>query len=713
MHTQLTNANKMFKKVFFLSFISSLLLVSCNNINHDLNVSPVFSDQMVLQQAQSNPIWGTSSPHSKITITSSWGESVITKADSIGHWTVRLPTPIHNKDVKNKKQTLYVSNGYKTIAIKDVLIGEVWLASGQSNMQWYMDQCEGCIISQKIEIENSKNELIRMFSVPQDLTGETIKYRKWISASPETTGKFSATAYYFAKKLFDKLGVPVGIVNTSWGGTRVEAWMSSEKLKTLDETKKNIPLGYSFLDFQTYFKKYNDSIAKFISKKYGYKTLELPKQSDDKKLWSKYSKEWEELDLGDKTFMEPDFDDSSWENWSPTFNNYTPPISKGRFEAVFEDSDRLLSNGIIWYRVHVNIPDSTKNYVLKIKKGIDDGDQTYFNGKLVGNTYGHYLERNYTIPKEIIKKGENLISFRITDPGGGGGFNSPVELHEGNNVIHVPFEIFKFKHHSFITNNNNIIVHNHSINELKSLSQKNRNDIIQGFASNDQNGFSAMYECMLTPVMPYGVKGAIWYQGESNVLNYHEYTNLFSAMIEDWRSAWSTDLPFYFTQIAPYIYDKNHISHGLRDAQRKTLYRVEKTGMAVLLDIGEEFDIHPENKKDVGERLALHALKNEYNFNLTANGPLYQNHVSKGSRIEVSFDHVANGLVSNGKLTGFEVAGNDGFFYPASAKIINNKIIVSNIKVKNPVHVRYGWKNWFVGMLFNSQGLPASSFSSQ
>jgi sialate O-acetylesterase len=703
----------MFKKVFILYLISSLFLASCNNVNHDLNVSPVFSDQMVLQQAQSNPIWGTSSPDSEITITSSWGESVITKADSIGHWTVQLPTPIYKKDLNNKKQTLYVSNSYKTIVIKDVLIGEVWLASGQSNMQWYMDQCEGCIINQKKEIENSKNELIRMFSVPQDLTGETIKSRKWIPASAETTGKFSATAYYFAKKLFDKLGVPIGIVNTSWGGTRVEAWMSPEKLKTLDETKKDIPLGYSFLDFQTYFKKYNDSIAKFIGKKYGYKTLELPKLSDDKKLWSKYAKEWEELDLGDKTFMEPDFDDSSWENWNPNLNNYTPPISKGRFEAVFEDSDKLLSDGIIWYRVHVTIPDSTKNYVLKIKKGIDDGDQTYFNGKLIGNTYGHYLERSYTIPKEIIKKDENLISFRITDPGGGGGFNSPVELHEGNNVIQVPFESFKFKHHSFITNNNNIIVHNHSTNELKSLSQKNRDDIIQGFASNDQNGFSAMYECMLTPVMPYGIKGVIWYQGEQNVKNYHEYTNLFSGMIEDWRSAWSSDLPFYFAQIAPYIYDKNESSQGLRDAQRKTLDRVEKTGMAVLLDIGEENDIHPENKKDVGERLALHALKNQYNFNLIANGPLYKNHVRKGSRIEVSFNHIANGLVSNGKLTGFEVAGNNSVFHPAKAVIANNKIIVFSDEVMNPVHVRYGWKNWFEGKLFNSEGLPASSFSSQ
>ncbi|MCH1385976.1 MAG: sialate O-acetylesterase, partial [Flavobacteriaceae bacterium] len=174
----------------------------------------------------------------------------------------------------------------------------------------------------------------------------------------------------------------------------------------------------------------------------------------------------------------------------------------------------------------------------------------------------------------------------------------------------------------------------------------------------------------------------------------------------------SVDLPFYFAQIAPYIYDKNQSSQGLRDAQRKTLERVKNTGMAVLLDIGEENDIHPENKKDVGERLALHALKNQYNFNLVANGPLYKNHVRKGSRIEVYFDHVANGLVSNGRLTGFEVAGEDGTFVPAFAQIAKNKIVVSSNKITKPVHVRYGWKNWFAGTLFNSEGLPASSFSS-
>ena len=689
-----------------------ILTIGCKSNKVDFSLGHIFTDMMVLQQNHTNKIWGTASPNSKITLTSSWGEKVTTLADKEGYWILQLPTPKYDKTLHFNSQTIEVSDSNEVIEINDILIGEVWLASGQSNMQWYMNQCYDCIINQEEEIENSYNPSIRMFSVPQDLSGESIKNRKWMSASAETTGKFSATAYYFARKLHDNLGVPIGIVNTSWGGTRVEAWMSPKKLRTLEETKDQIADDYSFLGYQDYFKKHNDSIAKVNNKKYGYKTYEVPKWTEDKELWSEYEKAWELLDLGDIDFKNIEYDDSLWEIWKPTLNNFGGLVSKGRFEAVFEEADPLLSDGVIWYRTVVNITDPTKDYILHIKKGIDDADQTYFNGKMIGNTFNWSAERNYRIPKEIIRKGENLLSFRVSDLGGGGGFNSEVEILGKNGVIKVPFENFKFKHHSFITNRFNITVHNHTSDELKSLHEQNREDILQGLPLNSPNGFSAMYECMLSPVMPYGIKGVIWYQGESNVKNYHEYTNLFSGMIEDWRSAWSSDLPFYFAQIAPYIYDKNQHSQALRDAQRKTLDRVKNTGMAVLLDIGEENDIHPENKKDVGERLALHALKNQYNFNLVANGPLYKNHVRKGSRIEVSFDHIVNGLMSNGRLTGFEVAGKDGTFYPAFAQIENNKIVVSSNKVTKPVHVRYGWKNWFAGTLFNSEGLPASSFSS-
>jgi sialate O-acetylesterase len=700
---------KTYSAIFLLIIIS---IISCNSPKTEFSIAPIFSNKMVLQQAQSNAVWGTSAPFSKITLTSSWGEQVVTQTNDSGSWNLQLPTPAYNKNINTEGLSFTVSDGNSTIEINDILVGEVWLASGQSNMQWFMNQCDGCVINQDEEITNSANDMIRMFSVPQDLTGESIKFRKWLSANPENTGSFSATAYYFAKNLHDKLDMPIGIVNTSWGGTRVEAWMSPQKLNSLNETKNLIPNDYSFLDYQDFLKKQNDSISAFINEKYGYEIFNVPEWSEEKEIWKKLSKAWENLDLNDRSFISDEYDDSSWDSWRPSLNNYNGLKCDGRFEAVFNESDRLLSDGVYWFRTSINISDISKDYILQVEKGIDDSDQTYFNGKLIGNTYGWNLERKYTIPKNILKKGRNIIAIRVTDPGGGGGFNSPIKLYNENDHINVPFERFKYRHHGFISNGVTVIVHNYNNDELHKLDEEKRKDILKITPFNSPNGFSAMYECMLTPVMPYGVRGVIWYQGESNVGNFHEYTNLFSGMIDDWRSAWGVNLPFYYAQIAPFIYEKNVSSQSLRDAQTKILETVENTGMAVLLDIGEEYDIHPENKKDVGERLSLHALKNEYNFNLIANGPLYKSHVRKGSRIEVSFDHVANGLVSDGILKGFEVAGNDGVFFPAKAVITNNKIIVSSNKVMSPVHVRYGWRNWFVGTLFNSEGLPASSFSS-
>ena len=217
---------------------------------------------------------------------------------------------------------------------------------------------------------------------------------------------------------------------------------------------------------------------------------------------------------------------------------------------------------------------------------------------------------------------------------------------------------------------------------------------------------------MLSPVIPYTIKGAIWYQGESNVGNYQEYNELFNGMIEDWRLNWGYNFPFYYAQIAPFIYSDSDISQGLRDAQRKTLKTTPKTGMAILLDIGEKEDIHPRNKQDVGDRLALLALDKDYDFDIVSSGPLYKSHEIFPSHIEVDFEAKGSGLMSKPDLSGFEIAGSDGIFYPAIASIFNDKVTVSSNQVINPKEVRYGWKNWVVGSLFNKEGLPASSFSS-
>ena len=215
---------------------------------------------------------------------------------------------------------------------------------------------------------------------------------------------------------------------------------------------------------------------------------------------------------------------------------------------------------------------------------------------------------------------------------------------------------------------------------------------------------------MIRPILPFGIRGALWYQGESNVGNHEEYQELFTGMIEDWRERWGYEFPFYFAQIAPYIYDANSKSQALRDAQRKSLV-TPKTGMVVTLDIGEEFDIHPANKQDVGLRFANLALHNDYGQKKRIpSGPLYKKQRLFPNYIELEFDNVGSGLMAKNKLTGFEIAGADGNFFPGNAKIINNTIRVSSRKVKNPKRARYGWKNYFEATLFNKEGLPASSF---
>ena len=267
---------------------------------------------------------------------------------------------------------------------------------------------------------------------------------------------------------------------------------------------------------------------------------------------------------------------------------------------------------------------------------------------------------------------------------------------------------FKYKHQAFLIDGK-LLVHGLKNQELIEKSEYLKENIIRGFAVDTPNEYSILFDRILSNVMPFTIKGTIWYQGEANVINYDEYQTLFSALIEDWRESWGYEFPFYYVQIAPFTEEGNV---GVREAQRKTLETTENTGMVVLMDIGERDDIHPHNKQDVGKRLALLALDKDYGFNFVSSGPLYKKHRAEGKFLYVDFDGKGSGLkFINGK-NGFEIAGNDNKFYPATAEIVDNKIRVYSKNVKNPKNVRYGWRNWTVGTLFNKEGLPASSFSS-
>ena len=703
----------LFNKFKFVLLL--FVLLSCNSKNEEnqLILPSIFSDHMVLQQKTDVVFWGRSRPNDKITITGSWGESNSVRADDIGEWDLKLLTPSAGGPFE-----VDVNSSYETIKYEDVLVGEVWLASGQSNMVWKLNQCEGCIDNQEEEIANANYNEIRFFNNPMDLSRTVIKSQKWRPVTSEFAGEmedtfsiesFSATGYFFARELYNELSVPIGIIGSSWGGTRVEAWTSRNKLSEITSVKlpsisqKQLSIK-DVEELQEYYRKYNDSVAEVNYKLFGFQSFDLPRITVE----SSIEENWERLNLNDLDYSKFNYDDSNWNNWK---NNYFAPgyeDLKGRFESIFDPKDFLLNNGTIWFRTEIELNDISSDYELIFEKGADDTDQTYFNGELIGNTFSWSKERKYNINKSLLKKGKNILAIRLSDLDGPGGFNGRILLKNDKSKNEILMRNFKYKHQAFLIDGK-LLVHGLKNQELIEKSEYLKENIIRGFAVDTPNEYSILFDRILSNVMPFTIKGTIWYQGEANVINYDEYQTLFSALIEDWRESWGYEFPFYYVQIAPFTEEGNV---GVREAQRKTLETTENTGMVVLMDIGERDDIHPHNKQDVGKRLALLALDKDYGFNFVSSGPLYKKHRAEGKFLYVDFDGKGSGLkFINGK-NGFEIAGNDNKFYPATAEIVDNKIRVYSKNVKNPKNVRYGWRNWTVGTLFNKEGLPASSFSS-
>ena len=299
--------------------------------------------------------------------------------------------------------------------------------------------------------------------------------------------------------------------------------------------------------------------------------------------------------------------------------------------------------------------------------------------------------------------------------GGVGGFRSSIYLESDKNRFEFDKGIWRFKHIAFYLNSS-IQKHNLSSQQLIDDDKVLKTKIKKGLTIEDPNMYSILYNTMIKPLIPYTLKGFLWYQGESNVNNYDQYKSLFTSMISDWREKWKQDLPFYFVQIAPFLYSDiangcgTCLSHELRDAQRKSLDLL-KTGMVVTSDIAEKNDIHPANKQDVGKRLARLALSNDYEKSeFLSSGPLYMKQKIFKSYIDLYFDYNGTGLMAKRMLKDFEIASEDQNFHPAYATIIEDKVRVSSKKVVNPKFVRYGWKNYFEASLFNKEGLPASSF---
>lgn len=611
----------------------------------------LISDGMVLQRETEMKIWGWSAAGEKVAV-SFRDRTYQTEANGEGKWELRLP---EMKAGGPYTMTLKASN---TITLNDILIGDVWVCSGQSNMELPMRRVKPLY---KEEIAQADNNFIRYFEVPKrydfNEAHEDLPSGQWEKTTPENVLHFSAAAYFFAKNLHEKYQVPIGLINSALGGSPVEAWMSKEALKAFPEHLQEA-------------ERFKDSTL-----------IRQIEQKDQKRINAWY----QQLNQKDKAYhqsqtiwYEPDLNTSEWDNMQlPGYWAETPLGSV---------------NGVVWFRKEIEIPAEMTGKAADLNLGrVVDADSVFVNGKYVGSTGYQYPPRWYTIPAGLLKEGENTIAVRVISQSGKGGFvpDKPYYLAVGEDTIDLTGN-WKYKLGA----------------EMEPLAS-------QTFIRWKPLG---LYQTMIAPLLNYHIKGVIWYQGESNADQPEEYAELFPAMIRDWRKQWDQgDFPFLFVQLANFMEAKEQPAESnwamLREAQRQAL-SLPRTGMAVTIDIGEWNDIHPLNKKDVGTRLALAAQKVAYDDDVVFSGPMYESMKIENDKIILTFENIGEGLTSEGSdLEGFAIAGKDRNYVWAEARIEGNKVMVWSDEVSRPVAVRYAWAdNPEKANLYNQEGLPASPF---
>lgn len=608
-------------------------------------------DSMILQRDTRVRIWGWASAGEKIKIRFN-KKQFKSVADQKGTWALWLPPTKAGGPYEME------IDGKNHISLKDILVGDVWICSGQSNM---VHQMALHSVRYANEIANANYPQIRHFWVPnttnlehpqQDLPGGY-----WKSANPTDIGEFSAVAYFFAKALYEEYHVPIGLVNASWGGTPIEAWMSEGSLKQFPDILRTV-------------EKNKDTAYVNGTNRRAFSHPTGPQQKDKGLTEDWYSFSY--IPKGWRTINIPGY----WE------------------DQGVKDLD-----GAVWYRREIDVPAAMAEGPAKVFLGrIVDADYLYINGKLVGNTTYMYPQRRYNIPSGILKPGKNLFVIRVINNFGKGGFvpDKPYQLIGSGDTVDLK-GYWEYK---------------------VGLVNPPRRSFGGAAGIALQNQPTALYNSMIAPLEHYTIKGFIWYQGEANTGRPDEYAKLQPAMIEDWRSKWQEPAaPFLYVQL-PGFMDMTYVPvesqwAAFREAQTKSL-AVPHTGMAVAIDLGEWNDIHPDRKKEVGDRLALAAEKLAYGEKaIVASGPMFQSASVEGNKIVVSFTDTGSGLVTNdGEAPSeFAIAGSDKKFVWANTKIEGDKVIVWSDDIAQPLYVRYAWADDPVNPnLFNREGLPAAPF---
>ncbi len=625
-----------------------LLVMSSLGVDAAVKLPRLVSSGMVLQRDVPLKIWGWADPSEKVKVEFR-GASFQTKADRKGNWQLELPATSAGGPYSLK---------VNDIELTDILVGEVWLSSGQSNMELPIRRVMDLYSD---EINKVRNTNIRLFRSSTRKEPETAQSDypdgKWLPATQENIGEFSAISWFFASDLYQKYQVPVGIISTAIGGSPAEAWLSEDKVNP-------------YLDKWKAGKAHADSIRAKI------------KEEEPEKLKYNWNAEVNKNDPGAGRWSKADVDVSGW-----------PQIS---LPGYWTDKGVDLHNGSIWFCKEFELPDSLadKDAILRMGR-IIDSDSAFVNGVFVGTISYQYPPRIYNVPKAALKPGKNKLMMRVFSQGWRGGLveEKPYELRVGSQVIDLTGE---WNYHIGA-----------SLNPPR----------IPGAPGFMPGG---LYNSLINPALNYAIRGVIWYQGETNGGQGKEYLPLFEDMIRDWRTHFGqSEMPFLFVQLANLgLPSKQPVEDGwadLRDSQRRTL-ELPNTGMAVAFDLGEWNDIHPLHKKEVARRLFLEAERVAYgDTSVISSGPLYDSMKVEDGSIVLTFKSVGTGLYANSLLEGFQIAGADGRFVWADAVVLSkNTVKVWSNSVTNPVTVRYAWESNPAGAnLKNKEGLPASPFTTE
>jgi len=678
-------AESIIMKTPFILRFAVAVAVSTSCAWADIKLPAIISDHMVLEKAAKVPIWGSADPGEEVTVSLN-GIATTAKADAAGKWMLAL----NLKDSAPGPFEMTVA-GKNKLTLSDVVIGEVWVASGQSNMQFILKNALGA----ETEMARPANPLLRQFAVKMNATSELKDdvEGKWVSASPETVGNFTAVGYFFAKMLQKGLNIPVGLIHTSVGGTPSEAWTSAEALDTVPDLKAaRERLWAAVKDAPEKKKAFIDSMG----------------------VWTKENGRQDKPCADAAAYAGSDVSSGGWVAIKLPGEVTAPGLPQA---------------GAVWLRKEINVPSApTEKFPLSLP--IDGFDSVYWNGKLLKQTTFQDFEGlgsvrrkgPFDLPPEDVKVGKNILAIRLYEPISPVIFPAQYGVPRAGSISLAGEWLAKTEY------------------EFPAIPAEKTALAPQPPANPPSlpSVASSLFNGMVRPLIPYAIRGVIWYQGEANTSRAYQYRTAFPLLISDWRKQWNQgDFPFYFCQLA--IYRPKAPLPGesgwaeLREAQSLAL-KLPNTGQAVTIDVGETGDIHPRNKKDVGERLALIALAKDHGKPIPFSGPVYDSMKVESGKAILSFLHTDGGLTAkplpetdvvksltnetaplvrnspNSQLEGFAICGEDRKWVWADAKIDGNNVLVWSDKVPSPVAVRYAWADNLACNLINGSGLPASPF---